>query len=264
MIYKAFTPHTSQLNLPNSQTPEPVLGCFYLEKNTMPKDIVYILKDKLDTDELRYSLRSVETNFPHRFVWFVGGQPEGFKPDRALPHKQGGANKWELIRSSMLRVIQEPDLTDEFYLFNDDFFVMTPQRGEFVNFTDRTLDWRIADLRKEYPFLNNYGRTLQKAEAELKIKGSPTDNYEVHLPMLFEKAKVSVVLQCSSPQMRSIYGNINRVEHIQHADVKVYDLDEVPESPDYLSTNDKTFTDGKVGEYIRRTFPNPSRFEVTT
>ena len=229
----------------------------------MPHDIVYILKETLDTDELRYSLRSVEANFPHRFVWFVGGQPAGFKPDRALPHQQTGANKWEYIRSSMLRVAREPELSEEFFLFNDDFFVMKLQTGKFVNFTDKTLGWRIGQLRKEYIVTTRYTQTLVKAHEELKIQGHPTDNYEVHLPMLFEKALIPSILKCSSPQMRSIYGNINRVEHIQHDDVKVYDFDTVPDDPDYLSTNDKTFTQGKVGEYIRKTFPNPSRFEVT-
>ena len=229
----------------------------------MPNDIVYILKETLDTDELRYSLRSVEANFPHRFVWFVGGQPAGFKPDRALPHQQTGANKWEHIRSSMLRIAREPELTDEFFLFNDDFYVMKLQTGKFINFTERTLGWRIGQLRNEYTVLTNYTKTLVKANEELKIQGHTTDNFEVHLPMLFEKALIPSILKCSSPQMRSIYGNINRVEHIQHDDVKVYDFDTVPDDPDYLSTNDKTFERGKVGEYIRKTFPNPSRFEVT-
>lgn len=229
----------------------------------MPNDIVYILKGTLDTDELRYSLRSVEANFPHRFVWFVGGQPAGFKPDRALPHQQTGANKWEHIRSSMLRIAREPELSEEFFLFNDDFYVMKLQTGKFINFTDRTLGWRIGQLRNEYTVLTNYTKTLVKANEELKIQGHPTDNFEVHLPMLFEKALIPSILKCSSPQMRSIYGNINRVEHIQHDDVKVYDFDTVPDDPDYLSTNDKTFERGKVGEYIRKTFPNPSRFEVT-
>ena len=229
----------------------------------MPHDIVYILKETLDTDELRYSLRSVEANFPHRFVWFVGGQPAGFKPDRALPHQQTGANKWEHIRSSMLRIAREPELSEEFFLFNDDFYVMKLQTGKFVNFTDKSLTWRIEDLKRTHIILNPYGHTLVKAREELKIKGKPLDNYEVHLPMLFNKALVPTVLKCSSPQMRSIYGNINEIEHIQHDDVKVYDFDTVPDDPDYLSTTDKTFTQGKVGEYIRKTFPNPSRFEVT-
>ena len=74
-----------------------------MEDYTMPtnnNDIVFVLKDHLDTDELRYSLRSIEKNFPHRYVWFVGGQPEGFKPDRALRHKQPPElNKWNMIKS---------------------------------------------------------------------------------------------------------------------------------------------------------------------
>ena len=40
------------------------------------RDIVYIIKDDLPTTELKYSLRSVEANFPHRLVWFVGGKPD--------------------------------------------------------------------------------------------------------------------------------------------------------------------------------------------
>lgn len=225
------------------------------------KDIVYILKPELDTEELIYSLRSVEANFPHRKVWFVGGQPKGLKPDVALPHKQGGANKWELIRSSMLRVIQEPDLTDEFFLFNDDFFIMKPFKKDFINYAEQTLTWRINDLRKTYPWLNNYGRTLVKAREELKCLGCSEINFEVHTPMLFEKKLVPSILKCSSPQMRSVYGNVNGITYVQHADVKIYDTETVPKDAELISTNDDIFNTGKVGEYIRECFPTPSRFE---
>ena len=44
--------------------------------------------------------------------------------------------------------------------------------------------------------------------------------------------------------------------------MKVYGLDVVPEDPDLLSTDDDSFTKGKVGEYIRTVFNKPSRFEV--
>ena len=62
--------------------------------------------------------------------------------------------------------------------------------------------------------------------------------------------------------MRSIYGNINRIPYVKHPDVKVYGLDEVSEDPDFLSTDDDSFTKGKIGEYIRSVFDKPSRFEV--
>lgn len=229
----------------------------------MPIDIIYILQDQKNTDELRYSLRSVEENFPHRFVWFIGAQPSGFKPDRCIKHTQQGDTKWARIRSSMIEACKADELTDTFYLFNDDFFVMKRQTGEFINMADRTLTDRIEEFRKENPWLNHYARTLVKAREELKVLGCPEVNYDIHTPMLFEKAKVIETLaKCSSPQMRSVYGNINRVPYIDHPDVKIYSLDTVPVLPDYLSTNDDTFTDGKVGQYIRATFTTPSRFEI--
>lgn len=229
----------------------------------MNRDIVYILKDDIATEELRYSLRSIEKNFPHRFVWFVGGQPKGLNPDRLLRHTQFGANKWLKIKSSMLEVVKQEDLSDEFFLFNDDFFVTKPFSKEFVNFTDRTLADRIEDFRRENPHLNRYAMSLVQTEEELKAQGYGTLNFEVHLPMLFEKNKVEAALcSCFSPQMRSIYGNITGCKVKDRRDVKVNSLNDIPYGTDFVSTNDKTFTQGNVGQYIRDLFKEPSRFEV--
>ena len=228
----------------------------------MNRDIVYILKDDIATEELRYSLRSVEQNFPHRFVWFVGGQPSGLKPDRLLRHTQFGANKWLKIKFSMLKVVKQEDLSDEFFLFNDDFFVTKPFETEFVNFTDRTLAERIEDFRKENPHLNRYAMSLVQTEEELKAHGYGTLNFEVHLPMLFEKNKVEAALcSCLSPQMRSIYGNITGCKVKDRRDVKVNSLSDIPYGMDFVSTNDNTFTYGNVGRYIKDLFKDPSRFE---
>ena len=51
-------------------------------------DIVYFLKDTYYNEELRYSLRSVEENFPHARVVFAGGCPVGFKPDLHIEIEQ--------------------------------------------------------------------------------------------------------------------------------------------------------------------------------
>lgn len=230
----------------------------------MPKDIIYILKEDIDTEELKYSLRSIEQNFPHRFVWFIGGQPEGLTPDRSIKHKQSGENKWDMIRSSMVRAVQEEDLTEDFFLFNDDFFVMKPFKGEFVNYIDNTLDDRIEELRLVHKWLNPYARTLVKANEELKSLGCKRNNFEVHLPMIFKKSLVlEAIKQCSSPQMRSVYGNIVDCPVINRKDVKVYSLESVPYDPDFISTNDDTFRKGMVGQYIKGCFSTPSRFENT-
>ena len=231
----------------------------------MPKkiDIVYILKDEFNCEELRYSLRSVEKNFPHRFVWFVGGQPKGFHPDRAIQHKQVGSTKWDMIKSSMWKAVENEEVSDDFFLFNDDFFVMKKFKGKFVNYVDMTLAEKIDELRRNvHPWLNPYGRTLFKAEQELLSLGCPTMNYDVHLPMVLNKELFKASInKCSSPQMRSVYGNLNAVPFVIHQDVKVYDMETLPEAPDFLSTNEDVFEKGRVGAYIREQFPTPSRWE---
>ena len=229
----------------------------------MPKDLIYILKKEIDTDELKYSLRSVEKNFPINKVWFVGGQPKGFKNVSRLQHEQVGNCKWELIRSSMWKAVNTEELTEDFFLFNDDFFVMKPvDTDSFRNFVDGTLDRRIQELHKNEG-MNPYCRTLFKLEQELLTMHEPTMNYDVHLPMLLNKGQVrSTLYKCSSPQMRSAIGNLNGLPFVIHPDVKVYDLESVPTDETYLSTNDDTFQKGKVGQYIRETFSKKSRFEV--
>ena len=237
-----------------------------MEENTMPelRDVVYILREDIDPYELRYSLRSVAQNFPHRHVWFVCGQPEGFTPDGRIAHKQTGVNKWDNVRSSLFKVLTCEDISDDFYLFNDDFFVMKPVSGDFINYTAGTLEHRIRELVMNCGS-SNYCKQLEKTRNELLIDGFDAISFCVHLPLLINKAKALEVLNSAlgSPMFRSQYGNRAQVPYTYHADVKVYDLGETPaEDVDYLSTTELTFRDGKVGEFIRARFPNPSRFEV--
>ena len=229
-----------------------------------PRDVVYILKEDIDPFELRYSLRSVAENFPHRSVWFICGQPEGFKPDGRIAHKQEGANKWDNVRGSLFKVLECGDITEDFYLFNDDFFVMKPQTGDFINYTGGTLEHRIREIVTSCG-PSNYSRQLEKTRNELLIDGYDAISFCVHLPLLMNKTKALEVLNSAlgSPMFRSQYGNRAGVPYTYHKDVKVYDLnEEPPEDCDYLSTTELTFRDGKVGEFIRRRFPTPSRFEV--
>lgn len=224
-------------------------------------DICYILKPDIEPDELRYSLRSVEANFPHNKVWFVCGQPKGFEPDGKIEHKQTGNSKWGQIKSSMWEIVKNPDITENFFLFNDDFFIMQPFTGEFINCVDGTLEERIISGHK-VGGMNPFLRTLYKAEQELKGMRYPTMNYDVHLPMLMNKQLVRESIdKCTSPQMRSVYGNINRIPYKIHPDVKITDLSSVPCEPDFLSTNEISFKQGAVGDYIKSAFTNPSRWE---
>ena len=228
----------------------------------MPRDIVYILREDIDPYELRYSLRSVAENFPHRKVFFVCGQPAGFIPDGRIAHKQTGETKWEKARSSLYKVLGCDDITDDFYLFNDDFFVMKPFKGEFINYAGGTLEHRIRELMASCGH-SGYCKQLEKTRNELLFDGFDAISFCVHLPMLINKQKCAEVLSSlSSPMFRSQYGNRAQIPYIYHEDVKVYDNATRPdEEADFLSTTEVSFRDGKVGEFIRARFTEPSRFE---
>ena len=96
----------------------------------MKHDIVYILKNDYDSEELRYSIRSVVQNFPYRKLVFVGGCPSDIKPDIYIPDTQEGATKWERSMHSLKKVLDNDELTEDIWLFNDDFFIMDPVRSD--------------------------------------------------------------------------------------------------------------------------------------
>ena len=65
----------------------------------------------------------------------------------------------------------------------------------------------------------------------------------------------------SIAQVRSLYGNIVGCKVIDRRDAKVNSLNDIPYGMDFVSTNDKTFVFGNVGQYVRDLFKEPSRFE---
>lgn len=86
-------------------------------------DIVYFVKETPTNDELTYSVRSL-VNFPHNEVWFYGGCPSNLKPDHHVHVKQDQPTKWANIFKMFKMACLNNEITKNFWLFNDDFFVM--------------------------------------------------------------------------------------------------------------------------------------------
>lgn len=229
------------------------------------RDIVYILKNDIQPDELRYSLRSVCENFPHRNIVFVGGCPEGISCDVYIPHQQRGLSKWERSTSSLRKVCLDESISDEFFLFNDDFYILKPvDTNNFINFTDGTLDRRVTELERNLRKTSSYAKRLKATIIDLKRQNKDTISFAVHMPFLINKRKALELIDglpgCS--MFRSLYGNFYNVPYIYHKDVKIYTNDKLPEFDDYLSTADDSFKNGLVGEYIKKRFPYPCRHEL--
>jgi hypothetical protein len=86
-------------------------------------DVVYIARAG-ENEELRYSLRSL-VNIPHGRVWLVGGRPPHWYTGDRIPTPQTGLKK-DISGRAMVTACLHPEISDEFLLFNDDFYVMTP------------------------------------------------------------------------------------------------------------------------------------------
>lgn len=230
----------------------------------MKHDIVYFVKESPENEELRYSLRSVERNFPHNKVWFYGGKPNGLKLDKRVPITQTCPTKWQNVKFMLKMACKNDDITEDFWLFNDDFFVMKPIE-ELPPIYDGDLYRRIVQLEGRHGDKpTNYIANLRKAVKELEKRGLECLNYAVHIPILVNRKKALEVLKefPDCPMFRALYGNYCKIGGRDYHDVKIHEINKgVDPEWEFLSTADISFKNGKVGEYIREMLKERSRFE---
>lgn len=232
--------------------------------DTQNLDVVYFVKEAYENEELRYSLRSVDQNMPHRNVWIYGMPPCGIRVDHVARFNQVGKNKWARVRSMFEKLALNSSLSDDFILMNDDFFVMKPI-NELKNYYGGSLQERINVIEKHFNGPTSYTVRLRRTEEHLKKLKLTTKNYELHIPMIVNKKKFLEQLNLYTGvngASRSFYGNTYKIGGTKVKDVKVYDLDnKFDHNTTFLSTSDMSFYFGEVGKFIREKFPNKSRFE---
>lgn len=223
-------------------------------------DIVYFVKDSESNEELRYSLRSL-VNFPHRKVWFYGGCPKGLKPDHHVYVKQDKENKWKNVSMMLDMACRNPDITKDFWLFNDDFFVME-KIDKPKNYFRGDLYKRIVQLEDKYNGITPYSQLLRNCAKELEALGCTTKDFTLHIPFQINKLNM-ISLRCISKfeGFRSLYGNCYINTKLTMCDCKITSLNKTYKGGIYLSTEDNAFKDGLVGKQIREKFSDRCKYE---
>lgn len=231
-------------------------------------DIVYICKKGIDSEELRYSLRSVCKNFPYNLVWIYGDCPKDISPDRFIPVDQNGSTLWARVAYTLNQIFKNDEISENFWLFNDDFFVMNKvdPGDEPKAWINGSIDHQVKGIMIRNHGPSKYTDQLKKTAATLRSKGYDSLNYAVHVPMLINRKKGLETLKAFPhiPMFRCLYGNMHKIPAILHRDVKLVGTNEKPD-PNwlYLSTNDGSFRSGQVGDYIREKFQERCRYEVS-
>lgn len=235
-----------------------------------PPDIVYPYRGTDDDNEFRYSLRSL-MNIPHGTVWIVGDCPtwvQGVKHLRS-------ANRWSSrFRNALMHVktaCEQPDLADRFILMNDDFFILKPmQRIPVFHLgpTEQAHPLQVPTQRRRRA--NPWRRGIWETTRLLQSWGIPDPvSYELHIPMEIDRdimcSTLNRALSESSSmdiQQRTLYGNVAGIGGDRlNTDVKVGGTGVRSLPPMFVSTSNRSFYRGHVGQQIRRLFPNRSPYE---
>lgn len=230
-------------------------------------DILYVVKQEEDNEELRYSLRSLR-NIPHGKVFMAGYKPSWVSNKVIHIPVVQDRTKYKNSTNNLLTACNDPRLSSDFLLFNDDFFVMRPMK-EMPVFNRGS----NHDVTAEYKAKGSGGYVngmIQTEELLHQLGVKDVINYELHVPMHINKHKFIDVIQMQrdlAPHIRvvhkrTLYGNFWKLGGKKISDVKVYHLSqEWSEAAPLLSTLDNCFKLHPIGDYIRSKFPNPSPYE---
>ena len=227
---------------------------------TADLDIVYFVKDGRVNEELRYSIRSVCKNMPYRRLWIFGGCPRSIVPDVRVRVEQEGKTKWDKVHAMFRMAAENKEITDDFILFNDDFFVMKP--------VDKIETIHRGLLEDHVQVLGNgpYRKMLEGIDGELKKRGETSYSYELHTPFIYNKKKLLKLLD-DNPDLRctrTMYGNIYKIGGKRASDVKIFSSKPAfnYEDSTFLSTDDPVINrNNDAWAYIMKQFPASCKYE---
>lgn len=198
-------------------------------------DYVYIVKDG-SNEELRYSIRSVVKNMPAGNIWVVGGKPDWYSGNH-IPIPQN-LPKYHNAIANLLAACKSNEISEDFVLMNDDFFILqsmdqipTYHGGSFLD--------KVQAYTRISP-TSTYTKRLAKTSQRLRKLGvMEQKDYDIHVPMIMNKQKLLKILKFYPECLwRSMYGNIHNLGGIEISDIKVYSLERMQErSYDYISGN---------------------------
>lgn len=230
-------------------------------------DVVLPLREgPSDFGELRYSLRSLEKNFPDHSVWLIGGRPHWIQNVGHIRTQQHGA-KWENSRLALRAAVNCDLISDPFVWVNDDFFWLRPQETPLMLHGGLFAGW-LAGMRSRLG-RSAYVRGGEATLAILKREGlaSGALSWSLHTPMIVDKAAARRALELAGDfprqiHMRTLVGNLAGLTGVKSRDVKLVGGSLLPDPKDlYVSTSDGSFEKARIGKWLRARFPEPSSWE---
>lgn len=234
-------------------------------------DIVYLIKKTDKNEELKYSLRSL-SNIPHNKVFIIGDLPDFINIETIfyIPTEKL-ETRYRSTTNNLVRACLCKELSDDFILMNDDFFILKQVSDPEVELNlDRGY---LVDLVCYYHFihknLTNYDKLAEETLKDLKNLGfEHPKSFELHTPIIINKDKFLSILDkintealhCSK---RSVYGNYFIKDSKTIEDVKVLSTHtfnpDIQGEQTLMSCSDSSYS--KVKDFLQQKFPDKSIYE---
>jgi hypothetical protein len=236
-------------------------------------DAVWIVRPGDHNEELRYSIRSVETNLPVRSVSVAGHRPAWLN----CHHIYNGQREAPVINAldNLKAALVCTPLTERIAVFNDDFFCMGPlERIPLLHRGPLAMVTTIARIERGDTSVRTIA--LQDTLDILRRIGVPSPFcFDLHTPIVVDRAELAETLDIIAAYTagwdaerrarilwKTVHANLWNTRSMYSPDVKVRGLEPVDPWPSpFLSTVDLSFHYGAVGNHIRTQFPTPSRYE---
>lgn len=236
-------------------------------------DIVYIVGkgSKWNNNELKFSLRSIEkylTNY--RKVWIIGDCPSYISNVEKIYYIEKSDVPSVNIMNKIRFASEIPDISRDFLLFNDDYFLTQPMDALKV---EHYFDGGLLD-RVEFDPTNWYNEYLTNTCAILKLHELECKNFDIHYPMPIRKDKFLSIMKFFEADwehtkkllVKSLYANALEIEGEFLSDCKIRrpkidrHIDAYVKEKPMFSISDEALTE-TMKKYIINLYPEVSKFE---
>lgn len=229
-------------------------------------DILYPVKEHENNYELRYSLRTL-VNVPHDKVFMAGYKPTWVTDDviHIAIDQDNNENKYIKSLRNLIAACEDPRLSEEFILMNDDMFILMPTK--YIPTLQMGLLVKMADRYYRRYQNSPYTQGLLRVLKYLQSQGIEDPlSYELHVPMVFNKKKLLETLRiCEELEgfgKRTLYGNLNAIGGDYFEDVKYTNqLRPIYNDMPFVSTDEGSFAYHPIGRFIREKFSEPGKYE---
>lgn len=228
-------------------------------------DIIYPVRPGEVNEELRFSLRTLDTHYPdHGTIWIVGYRPSWLTGVEVIPGGNPTTNSRRNVYQNILTACRHPDVSTEAVVFNDDFFLTEPIDSFPVAYRSTLREHMHLPRLRTNP-RSWWRESLSTTMVCLQALGYPDPlSYELHVPFPVNTGLMAETLERfneitpdNPPQWRSLYGNLHVTDPVQMADSKVFR--NTPIRRPFHSTTDLSWKHFRGGFAAR--FPDPSRYE---